>query len=219
MTDTINNSFFGNYGTDVEYTTKNNLHLKATNVGNYSNSIQFKKSSGVLYSAEQVNLKKISITNNTSLTVYGGSSVGEQKTEINGENGVYDLTGYKTFVIKNNTGSVQKTSQISITYSFGAGSEEEIDKISLNLNSVSLTVGDEILLKAEANKEVTWSLSNPNVASVSFGTVKALNEGKATITAKAGNATATCTITVEKKVEQKALISLTYEGKLKQNTK
>ena len=214
VTDTINNSFFGNYGTDVEYTTKNNLHLKATNVGNYSNSIQFKKSSGVLYSAEQVNLKKISITNNTSLTVYGGSSVGEQKTEINGENGVYDLTGYKTFVIKNNTGSVQKTSQISITYSFGAGSEEEIDKISLNLNSVSLTVGDEILLKAEANKEVTWSSSNPNVASVSFGTGKALNEGKATITAKAGNATATCTITVEKKVEQKALISLTYEGKL-----
>lgn len=214
VTETIDNTFFGNYGTDVEYTTKNNLHLKATNVGNYSNSVQFKKSSGTLYSAEQVNLKKIVITGTTSLTVYGGNSVGEQKTEINGTDGVYDLTGYKTFVIKNNTGGVQKASKISLTYAFGAGSEEEIDKISLNHNSVSLTVGDEILLKAEANKDVTWSSSNNNVASVSFGTVKALSEGTAIITAKAGNATATCTITVNKKVEQKTLVSLTYEGEL-----
>lgn len=48
------------------------------------------------------------------------------------------------------------------------------------------------------NKDVTWSSSNPEVATVEGGKVTAVSEGTATITAKAGEQTATCTVTVTK---------------------
>ena len=49
------------------------------------------------------------------------------------------------------------------------------------------------------NKTVIWSSSNASVASVDAnGTVTAVAEGSATITAKAGDKSATCTVTVKK---------------------
>ena len=46
------------------------------------------------------------------------------------------------------------------------------------------------------NSGVTWSSSNANVASVSYGTVTAKGPGNATITATAGGKQLTCTVTV-----------------------
>ena len=45
---------------------------------------------------------------------------------------------------------------------------------------------------------VTWSSSNPSTVKVENGKLTALQEGTATITAKCGNKTATCTVTVQK---------------------
>lgn len=78
--------------------------------------------------------------------------------------------------------------------------------ISLNKTSTSIFVGDTETLVANitpedaTNKNVTWSSSNTNVASVSSsGVVTAKAEGTATITAKTvdGNKIATCTVTVK----------------------
>lgn len=75
--------------------------------------------------------------------------------------------------------------------------------ITLNKTSVSLNKGKTVALIATVapanatNKAVTWTTSNKKVATVSNGTVKAVAKGKATITAKAGDKTATCTVTVK----------------------
>ena len=79
----------------------------------------------------------------------------------------------------------------------------EVESISLNKNSAEIIVGDAEQLIATVkpdnatDKAVTWSSSNTSVAKVSSdGTVTAETVGSATITAKAGSKTATCTIRV-----------------------
>ena len=79
-----------------------------------------------------------------------------------------------------------------------------VTKISLNKTSLNLEVGNSEKLSAAispsnaTNKSCTYSSSNKSVASVSSdGTVKALSEGTANITAKSSNGkTAVCKITV-----------------------
>ena len=75
--------------------------------------------------------------------------------------------------------------------------------ISLDKTSVSLKKGETTTLKATVkpdnatNKAVTYTSSNTKVATVnSSGKVTAVGGGKATITAKSGSKTATCTVTV-----------------------
>ena len=78
-----------------------------------------------------------------------------------------------------------------------------VSNITINESSIELKVGQAVYLTATVNpseatdKTVTWSSSNPSVATVENGTVKAIKVGFATITAKAGDKTATCAIDVE----------------------
>ena len=78
----------------------------------------------------------------------------------------------------------------------------EVSSITLDNSSASLKVGETVTLSATVNpsdatdKTVTWTTSDATVATVSNGVVTAKNLGTATITAKAGDKTATCTITV-----------------------
>jgi len=53
------------------------------------------------------------------------------------------------------------------------------------------------VLPAEAAKQVSWSSSNSQVASVATGVVSALSEGSVTITAQAGDKTASCQVNVK----------------------
>lgn len=78
----------------------------------------------------------------------------------------------------------------------------EVTGITLSKTTISLLVNEEETLTADVqpadatDKTVTWSSSDESVASVTDGKVKGLAEGSATITAKAGNKTATCAVTV-----------------------
>ena len=85
----------------------------------------------------------------------------------------------------------------------------EITEVLLNKYAETLTEGDTITLSAEVlpydttySKNVSWSSSNEAVATVSAdGTVTAKSAGTAVITATTENGkTASCTITVEKKL-------------------
>ena len=96
----------------------------------------------------------------------------------------------------------------------------EVTSITLNYPDLSLVKGDEQVLVATVepdnatDKTVTWSSSNAQVASVDKeGKVKALKSGTATITAKAGEKTANCEVTVTTPVESVALdrTSMTLE--------
>jgi transglutaminase/protease-like cytokinesis protein 3 len=79
--------------------------------------------------------------------------------------------------------------------------------VTLNTTALTKTVGDSpetliatVVPSDAANKTVTWSSSDSNVAAVSgTGVVSAIAEGTAviTVTTVDGNKTATCTVTVE----------------------
>ena len=78
-----------------------------------------------------------------------------------------------------------------------------VDSVTLNENNLSLTVGDTTTLTAivtpddATNKTVTWTSSDPSVATVDAnGLVTAVAPGTATITATADGVSATCTVTV-----------------------
>lgn len=84
-----------------------------------------------------------------------------------------------------------------------------VESVELNRSSLTLTVGGTQTLTATvspddaANKTVTWSSSNPLVASVSnAGVVTAVSAGTAviTVTTVDGSHTATCTVTVQGEV-------------------
>lgn len=77
-----------------------------------------------------------------------------------------------------------------------------VTSVTLSQTSASLKVGETVTLSATVkpdnatDKTVTWSTSDGSVATVSNGVVTAKKIGTATITAKAGDKSATCTITV-----------------------
>ena len=89
-----------------------------------------------------------------------------------------------------------------------------VTSVTLDKTTLDLVEGDEATLTATVkpddatDKTVTWSTSNAAVATVSGGKVVAVAPGTATITAKAGEVSATCAVTVAKKVIPVSGISL-----------
>ena len=81
-----------------------------------------------------------------------------------------------------------------------------VTSVTLDKTTLTMTEGDTQTLTATVkpddatDKTVTWTSSNTSVAKVEGGKVTAISQGTATITAKAGDKTATCAVTVEKKV-------------------
>jgi hypothetical protein len=74
--------------------------------------------------------------------------------------------------------------------------EPQTDTLKLDKTEVSIAVDATVQLTA--NMEVTWSSSNEAVATVNAGLVKGIAAGEANITAKAGEQTAVCKVTVTK---------------------
>ena len=82
------------------------------------------------------------------------------------------------------------------------GDDIAVTSIALSKSELSLEVGGEHTLTATVSpdnatdKTVTWTSSNAVIATVQNGKVTAVAEGSATITAKAGDKTAACAVTV-----------------------
>lgn len=91
-----------------------------------------------------------------------------------------------------------------------------VTNISLNKDSLTLTEGGNeklsaTLTPAEASEKVSWDSTNPDVATVDEdGLVTGVKAGTATITAWAGNKTATCRVTVSKPSSSDASFSLGF---------
>lgn len=93
---------------------------------------------------------------------------------------------------------------IAITAGIVACSKDpvSVQSISLDKNKIEIGVGKTELLSVIVHPEnaeevtVTWSSSDPSVATVSDGTVTAVKIGKATITAVAEGLSAECAVTV-----------------------
>ena len=106
-----------------------------------------------------------------------------------------------TATITAKSGEKTATCQVTVKKKVIAVESVELDK-----TEVKLTEGDTVTLTVTVNpddatdKTVTWTSSDPAVATVDGGKIEAVKEGVATITAKAGDKTATCKVTVEKKI-------------------
>ena len=98
--------------------------------------------------------------------------------------------------------------------------KEEVvkDKISLNVSSIAMNVGDKAKLKETVTPSnnvsgVTWTSSNTNVATVSKGEVTAKANGTATITAKLPNGEkAECVVNVSTRVINPLLVQINLSG-------
>ncbi|MBR5255149.1 MAG: Ig domain-containing protein [Bacteroidales bacterium] len=115
-----------------------------------------------------------------------------------------------TATITAKAGEKSATCSVSVTKKAVA-----VESITLNKSSLELKAGETATLTATVkpdnatNKTVSWSSSNSSVATVdAAGKVSAVAEGTATITAKAGDKTATCTVTVKKNVVDVESITL-----------
>lgn len=82
----------------------------------------------------------------------------------------------------------------------------EVSSVSLNTATIEIVEGETfnlvatVLPKDAEYDGITWASSNASVASVNSGTVTALKEGTATITASAGGKSSTCSVKVSSKV-------------------
>ena len=99
-----------------------------------------------------------------------------------------------------------------------------VSSVTLSKTSLTLVEGESFKLTATVSPSdatdptVTWSSSDPSVATVSGGEVTAVKPGSATVTAKSGDKSATCAVTVGKKVVPVSGITLNKtEITLKQN--
>ena len=92
-----------------------------------------------------------------------------------------------------------------------------VERVSLNYSSISLEESETRALTATVypenatDKTVTWASSNTSVATVTDGLVTARSEGTATITASCGGKTATCLVTVTRRIIEVERIELDHE--------
>jgi len=93
-------------------------------------------------------------------------------------------------------------SPLAVGIYYIGGDVVDVSGIALNKTAVTLNPGQSVKLTATVtpqnatDQNVTWSTSDASVATVSAGSVTAKKVGTATITAKAGNKTVSCKITV-----------------------
>ena len=116
-------------------------------------------------------------------------------------NGVISAVSPGETTISAKAGDKTATCKVTVQKKVIAVTSIELSKVALSLvegESEALTA----TVKPEnaTDKTVSWKSSNNNIATVSEnGTVTAIKEGEATITASAGEKTASCTVTVKQK--------------------
>ena len=145
---------------------------------------------------------KVGETMTLSATVNPSNASDKTVTWYSSDASVATVEDGKVTAIKIGTATIKakagdKTATCSITIV-----PTEVFSITLDKSSASLKVGETVTLIATVgpedatDKTVTWTTSDATVATVSNGVVTAKKLGTATITAKAGEKTATCSITV-----------------------
>ena len=99
--------------------------------------------------------------------------------------------------------SITETSQEQTTTEERTSSDViAVSSIRLDVEKIALNIGEEhqlvatVLPENASDKSITWTSSNPQIASVDNGKITALDSGETTITATAGGKSATCLVHV-----------------------
>ncbi len=146
------------------------------------------------------NKKIIWSTNNPSVaTIIDGSVTANMK-------------GSATITATSDDGGKTATCQVKVNSKF-----IDIESISLNQTAVSLEIDETIPLSASVSpndateKSVSWTTSDSSVTTVNDGIITANKVGKAIISAKAGDKTATCLVEVKDELSERAF-TMTSNG-------
>ena len=90
---------------------------------------------------------------------------------------------------------------------FSACTENEVSNVSISKNTLTLNIGQIDSLFADTDysgnivPSIVWTSDNNAVVTVKDGEIEALKKGTALIKATAGDKSATCTVTVDDKIE------------------
>jgi len=166
-------------------------------------NISLNKTALTLYVGNSETLVATIIPSNaTNKTVIWKSSNTNVVTVVNG---LLTAKGVGTATITATTSNGKTaTSEVTVKSQTIPVSSITLNKTSgsiyLNSSNKTITLNATILPANATNKTITWKSSNTNVATVENGVVTAKEMGTATITATAGDKTATYTINVKKKI-------------------
>ena len=130
------------------------------------------------------------------------------------------VTGVKAGEVTITAKAGDKSATCTVTVTAKQGTEDPDDPIaveSITLDKTTATVeeGAKVTLTATVtpdnatDKTVTWSTSNETIATVSGGVVTGVKAGEVTITAKAGDKSATCTVTVTAATTEPEVVPVT----------
>ena len=174
------------------------------------------KAKAVSVTSVKLNKSTLTLTEGDSetltATVYPDNASNKNVTWTSSNTSVATVSGGTVRAMKAGTATIKvttvdggKTAECRVTVKAKVIS---VTSVSLNKSTLTLTEGDSETLTAAVypdnatNKNVTWTSSNPSVATVSDGTVKALKAGTATIkvTTVDGAKTVECQVAVKAKV-------------------
>ena len=158
-------------------------------------SISLNKTSLSLSKGERFQLTATVLPENASIKSIEWSSSDTSVAAIDSD-GLVTATGGGAATVTAKAGEKTATCSVNVTV--------PVSSVSLDKTTVTLKQNQGTMLTATVyppdatDKTVTWFSSNTSVATVDDGKVIAVGLGKATVTAKAGNKSASCSITVEK---------------------
>lgn len=167
--------------------------VSATNVA--VTGVSLDKTSATLKVGETTQLTATVEPSNASNSTVTWSTSDAGVAEVNG--GTITAKAAGTATITAEAGGQKATCSVTVT-----AADVAVTGVSLNKATLNLTVGGNETLSATVTpsdataKTVSWKSSDEKVATVVDGKVTAVAKGTATITAKAGDKEATCTVTV-----------------------
>lgn len=143
-------------------------------------------------------------TFNLTATVKPDDATDKTVTWKSSNENVLTVYGGKVTAVKAGTATVTATAgDKSATCEVEVKAKVAVTSVTLDRNKLTIDVGSSETLTATVlpdnayDKTVYWASSDSDIASVKNGTVKGISEGQATITATAGDKTASCVVTVK----------------------
>lgn len=182
---------------------KSSVTLKITKSGKKTtygtSTIKIKKSKGIkiqktTYKSANKKIATVSKKGKVTAKKKGSTKI---TITVKYKKGKKTYTKKLTYKVK-----VKTVTKKSTTTETPSSNNIPVKSVVLNKSSLTIKVGESQTLSATVspsnatNKAISWTTSNKNIITVSNGVIKAVSAGTATITAKAGDKTATCLATV-----------------------
>ena len=191
------NNLLNNVDNELVYDNENNSSIEkkdnsSSNSNNNSSSSSSKNDSSS--SSSKNNSSSSSNKNNSSSSNKNNSSSSSNKNNSSSSSNKNDSSNSN----RNNTSNTKPSQTVKVT---SVSLNKTSAEIYLN-NSTGFSVSATVSPSNATNKNITWSSSNSNIASVNNGYITAHNPGTATITVKTvdGNKQSSINVVVKKKV-------------------